>query len=222
MANTSALSRYRELCQAASTLPLWDEARFAPLPLTRLARLWPNGLPRGTLCEIHGPRSSGRTAVYLHILAQATGRGEICALVDTNDAFDPAAAAAAGVRLERLLWVRCRGNLEHAMRAADLLLHAGGFGMVALDLCEAKPCLLNRIPLSYWHRFRRAVEHTRTVLLLCSDRPQAKSSISNKICLKSHVFHWVGRRPGLLLCGVSTSAAADNLRAEPLEIEVAA
>lgn len=222
MANTGALSRYRGLCQAASTLPLRDEARFAPLPLAGLVRLWPNGLPRGTLCEIQGPRSSGRTAVYLHILAQATGRGEICALVDANDAFDPAAAAAAGVRLERLLWVRCRGNLEHAMRAADLLLHAGGFGMVALDLCEATPRLLNRIPLSYWHRFRRAVEHTPTVLLLCSDRYQAKSSIPSKLSLKSHVFHWGGRVPGLLLCGLSTSAAADNRRAELLEIEMAA
>jgi hypothetical protein len=141
--------------------------------------------------------------------------------VDANDAFDPAAAAAAGVRLERLLWVRCGGNLEHAMRAADLLLHAGGFGIVALDLCEANPHLLNRIPLSYWHRFRRAVEHTPTVLLLCSERPQTKSSLFIKLRLKVHVFHWLGKGPGLLLCGLSTRAAVDNLRAEPLEIEMA-
>lgn len=218
MANTSALSRYNELCQPASALSLRQKTRFAPLPLPGLARLWPNGLPRGALCEIHGPRSSGRTAACLHILAQATERGEICAVVDANDAFDPAAAAAAGVKLERLLWVRCRGNLEHTMRAADLLLHAGGFGMVALDLCEMNPRLLNRIPLSYWHRFRRTVEHTPTVLLLCSDLPQAKSSISSKLALKVKVFHW----HGLLLRGLSTNAAMENARGEPLEIEMAA
>lgn len=222
MANISPLSRYRELCQPASTLPLRDEARFEPLALPGLARLWPNGLPRGVLCEIHGTRSSGRTAACLHIVAQATGRGEVCALVDGNDAFDPAAAATAGVDLERLLWVRCHGNLEHAMRAADLLLHAGGFGMVALDLCQANPRLLNRIPLSYWHRFRRAVEHTSTVLLVCSDRPQVKSSLSIRLKLKADVFHWLGNGPGLLLSELSTRAVADHLRAEPLEIEMAA
>ena len=49
------------------------------------------------------------------------------------DAFDPHAAQAAGVDLEQLLWVRCR-NLDQALRATDLLLHGGGFGLIALDL----------------------------------------------------------------------------------------
>src|ERR1035438_10578834 len=66
------------------------------------------GLPRGCLTEIVGPASSGRTSLLLSILAQATAREEICALVDAEDAFDPASAAAAGVRLERLIWVRDR------------------------------------------------------------------------------------------------------------------
>src|ERR1039457_4373849 len=65
------------------------------------------GLPRGALSEIAGPASSGRTGVMLAALAQATGRREVCALVDASDSFDPASAAAAGVDLERLLWMRC-------------------------------------------------------------------------------------------------------------------
>ncbi len=65
------------------------------------------GLPRGALSEITGPASSGRTGVMLAALAQATRRREVCALVDASDSFDPASAAAAGVDLERLLWVRC-------------------------------------------------------------------------------------------------------------------
>ena len=65
------------------------------------------GLPRGCLTEICGPASSGRTTMLLAALAAATRRGEFCAVVDASDALDPQSAAAAGVELERLLWVRC-------------------------------------------------------------------------------------------------------------------
>jgi hypothetical protein len=65
------------------------------------------GLPRGSLSEICGPASSGRTSVLLASLASATRRGEVCALVDATDAFDPVSAVAAGVDFERLLWVQC-------------------------------------------------------------------------------------------------------------------
>src|SRR5947209_1789630 len=79
-------------------------------------------LPRGCLTEITGPASSGRTTILLSILAAATARGETCALVDTEDAFDPASASAAGVRLDHLIWVRAARNAEHALKAADLLI----------------------------------------------------------------------------------------------------
>src|ERR1700722_6840632 len=65
------------------------------------------GLARGCLTEICGTASSGRTCVLLTALARATQRGEVCALVDASDAFDPASAAAAGMEMSRLLWVRC-------------------------------------------------------------------------------------------------------------------
>ena len=65
------------------------------------------GLPRGCLTEICGPASSGRTTVLLAALAAATRRGEYCALIDASDALDPHSMAAAGVDLDRLLWVRC-------------------------------------------------------------------------------------------------------------------
>jgi hypothetical protein len=65
------------------------------------------GLARGCLTEICGTASSGKTSVLLLALARATQRGEVCALVDASDAFDPASAAAAGMEMSRLLWVRC-------------------------------------------------------------------------------------------------------------------
>jgi hypothetical protein len=72
------------------------------------------GLPRGCLSEICGSASSGRTSVLLAALAAATRREEACALVDATDALDAVSAAAAGVDLERLLWVRCGSGRQAA------------------------------------------------------------------------------------------------------------
>ena len=113
------------------------------------------GIPRGAVTELTGSRSSGKTSLLHSVLAQAAGRGECCAFIDTNDAFDPCSAAHSGVELDRLVWVRCRGDTEAAMKAADLIVHGGGFGMVCLDLSEVPLRALQRIPLSWWWRFRR-------------------------------------------------------------------
>lgn len=207
MANTSALIRYEEFSRPAVALALSArESKFGALPLPGLKKLLPNGLGRGRIAEASGRRSSGCTSVALHVLAQATGRGEICAVIDLYDSFHPGSAQAAGVELDRIVWVRCRGNAEHAMRAADLLLHAGGFGVVVLDLSEASARVLNRIPLSYWHRFRQAVEHTPTILLLRTDSPQAKSCAASGLELKAKAFDWRGDAPFRLLCGMEAQA----------------
>jgi hypothetical protein len=158
------------------------------------------GLPRGALSEITGPASSGRTGVMLAALGGATRRDEACALVDANDNFDPASAAAAGVDLERLLWVRCAGpsrsplskdecrsalgRLEQVLKATDLLLQSGGFGMMVLDLGDMPAESVRRVPLTSWFRFRRAVEPTATVLLLVEHEPCAKTCASLVVRLR--------------------------------------
>ena len=131
--------------------------------------------PRGRISEIAGPASSGRTSLLDSLLASATSRGEHCVLIDTRDSFDPPSAAAYGVRLEKLVWIRCRGNAEHALRAADLVLHSGGFGVVALDLADVPAAGLNRIPPTAWFRFRRVVEPTQTIFAVLANRPVTKS-----------------------------------------------
>jgi recombination protein RecA len=130
------------------------------------------GLPRGCLTEICGPASSGRSTLMLSALAAASRRGEFCAVIDASDALDPQSIAAAGVELDRLLWVRCGENshsaehrLEQLLRVTDLLLESGGFGLIVLDVGDLPPQTARRIPLATWFRFRRAVEHTPTVLL---------------------------------------------------------
>jgi hypothetical protein len=170
------------------------------------------GLPRGCLTEICGPASSGRTTLLLSALAAATRRGEFCVVVDTSDALEPHSAAAAGVDLNRLLWVRCGDDpppksrtkqgcevegssqvafdfdrthsrqswqrLEQALRATDLLLESGGFGLIVLDLGDMPQQAARRIPLTTWFRFRRAIEHTPTILLTIEQHPIAGSCSS--------------------------------------------
>lgn len=152
------------------------------------------GLPRGALTEIYGPASSGRTSLLLSILAEATARQEICALVDAADAFDPLSAAASGVRLDRLIWVRSANNAEHALKAADLLIQGGGFGLVAMDLGDTPPSTARRISLTSWFRLRRAVEHTPTVLVALSRQANAKTCASLMLeCVRNRAG-WSGVR----------------------------
>jgi recombination protein RecA len=268
------------------------------------------GVPRGALTEMVGRISSGRTSVMMSLIAQVTGRQEVCAVIDPTDSFDPASAQAAGVDLRRLLWVRCGKNseqeigdkgqrkvfnalrdfttggnaesnaqkvhqaitsgcfepargrrepvtmknvappakniswsihenydarLRHAMvhggetrdswsgtkgpdssqrkscvvparkesqrkaeqwrnfaemrkakwnrldqtlKAADLLIQSGGFGLIVIDMGDISPEQARRIPLTSWFRFRRAVENTPTILLLVARDSCAKTCAS--------------------------------------------
>ena len=173
------------------------------LPVPDLAPLL-SELPRGGITEITGLRSSGRMAVLLHVLAQATSRGEMCALLDTHDQFSPASAHAAGVVLQQVIWIRGQNRPDHMLRAADLLLHGGGFGVIVLDLPDVAPEVWSRIPASWWYRFRRAAEHTPTILLLCTGKAQARSCAQTSIELTSFSVQWRGNTSFALLSRVQT------------------
>lgn len=154
------------------------------------------GLPRGCLTEICGPASSGRTSVLLSVLAAATSRGEFCVVVDASDALDPESMKLAGIDLDKLLWVRCGASqpesppeknrsrnlsekpLDQLLRATDMLLESGGFGMIVLDLADVTAQAARRIPLTTWFRFRRVVEHKPTILLVLEQHPIAGSCSS--------------------------------------------
>ncbi len=152
------------------------------------------GLPRGAITEVHGLASSGRSSVLAAMLASATARQEICALVDADDAFDPVSAAARGVELSRLLWVRCGGNPEHALKAADLLIQGGGFGLVALDLGDVPGAVARRIPLASWFRFARAIENTPSVLVVVEREHTVKSCAALTVAMRRESIQWSGAR----------------------------
>jgi hypothetical protein len=169
--------------------------RARPLPDTVPSGVAGIELPRGGLVEIVGPASSGRTSLLLAILAAAGARQEACALVDAEDAFDPGSAAAAGVRLEGLLWVRCGHNAEHALKAADLLVQGGGFGLAILDLGDTPLEAARRISLTSWFRLRRAVEHTPAVLVTVARRSLAGAGASLVLECGRECAAWSGAGP---------------------------
>jgi len=156
-----------------------------------------SGFPRGAITEILGPASSGRTSLLHSALAASTARQEVCALVDASDSFDAASAAHAGADFDQLLWIRCGSKVDHAIKATDLLLQSGGFGLVALDLGDIPSQQSRRIPLSWWFRFRRAVEDTPTALIVISRDPNARSCASLVLSLNRESAEW--SRPSISL-----------------------
>lgn len=233
------------------------------------------GLPIGAISELAGPECSGRTSVALSFLAQTSLMGKVCAWIDVSNAFHPESAAAAGVDLSRLLWVRCGtspstnmsratrndyalpekylaappvkkglhgggfgphprhevkglseaiggflrlevsapryaepprrmeaeravfeprqpsqpirtrkpvfsskpwARIEQALRGTDLLLQAGGFSAIVLDMGGIAPEYASRVPLATWFRYRAAAERTQTSILLLTQHACAKIS----------------------------------------------
>ena len=98
---TGFIRRGREGFQTRPVLEL------QPSGITELDAVLGGGFPRGSLVELCGPASSGRTSLAFSLLSQATERQEACAFVDVSDSLDPLSLAAAGVELPRLLWIRC-------------------------------------------------------------------------------------------------------------------
>ncbi len=79
--------------------------RLQPTGIARLDALLNGGLPLGSVCEATGVDGSGRSSIALSLLASASREGA-CAYIDVDDALSPRSAAAAGVQLQNLLWIR--------------------------------------------------------------------------------------------------------------------
>jgi recombination protein RecA len=238
-------------------------------PLDDLLR---GGFPVGAVSEITGPECSGRTSLAQSFVARVIASGKVAAWIDVSDTFDPASAAAAGIDLRRLLWVRCgvaqssspeqvreftlpnaylipgmpkkgihgggcgthprheaKGlssavsgllqtealnprcaepqrktrpvqvtyapasqpvvspirrrsalgpyqRIEQGLKSADLILQAGGFSAIVLDLGSMAPEFVSRVELGTWHRYRVAAERTQSSIILLTQYVCAKSS----------------------------------------------
>jgi hypothetical protein len=76
-------------------------------------------------------------------------------------------------------------RLGQVLKTTDLVLQSGGFGLVVLDLAGIPEKFVRRIPLASWFRFQRAVENTKTVLLVISEVPCAQTCASLVLELKA-------------------------------------
>ena len=161
-----------------------------PTGLAALDAALGGGLPRGRVTELAGAPSMGRTGLACAIAAAATRAGETIAWVDPADALEPEAAAAAGIALARLLWVRPR-IVSDAFRAAEILLGAGGFGLVVLDVDAP------RAGAGAWPRLARAAERNGSVLLVVAPRREAGTFAALGLELGARRVRWSGG-PGRL------------------------
>jgi hypothetical protein len=179
----------RTLTTALSPLERTDPGAVLPTAVPLLDTALRGGVPRGQLSEITGPRSSGRMTLLLQLLASITQRGEAVALIDTFDRLDVASALAAGIDLSRLLWVRGQAisktegatdlrerTIDRAIKALNLVLQAGGFALVAIDLADVPPLALRTLPFTTWMRIQRAVEGSETACVLTTPEPLARSA----------------------------------------------
>ena len=153
--------------------------------LAPLDALIDGGIPRGRISEITGRAGSGKTSIAASFAAFATRRGEVAAWLDASGAFDPESMAAAGVELGRMLWASmktttasrqmARATLPYArfaaaplarhqsaiVKAAELVLEAGGFGLVVVDFGEAPRALAHASAL----RIARAAERSGAAVI---------------------------------------------------------
>jgi recombination protein RecA len=178
---------------ASSTTPGSDPRWAVPTGIVELDTRLEGGIPRGHLSEVVGPRSSGRLTILVSALAAATSRGEAVALIDPLDMFDPVSASASGIDFQRMLWVRgeatssarvslsceygtLQKSLDRAVKAFNIVLQAGGFGLVVVDLGEVAAQTIKRLPYTTWLRLHRVMEGSETACVLIASEPITRSA----------------------------------------------
>ena len=207
----------------------------APTGIDAIDAQFSGGLPIGAISEVTGPASSGRTSLALAFLARRTAESRVCAWVDVDDALDPASAAASGIALPQLLWIRCQQRqsrppekaptphrrnplwtrLDQALRATDLLLQAGGFAAIVLDLGDTAREHASRIPLATWFRYRQAADRTRASLVVLGQAAYAQSSAAAVLECAPMQAHAAG---GTVLRGFTAQMRRGRERFAPVEI----
>lgn len=175
-------------------------------------RLLEKRIPRSKITEIWGDISSGRTSLAFSILASATHNGELAAFIDAFNTFDARSARAAGIQLDRLLWVRCgtpRSNLTpdsgsihsaaiaRALKAADILSRSKGFAAVILDLSPPVGRKgAAQISYSHWFRLQRSVKRSPAAFLVLSGEKSLTGGASAlSLSFKKNAICWSNPGP---------------------------
>ncbi len=203
-----------------------QDRRLSPLPtgVAGVDDLLGGGLPRGQISEVHGPPSAGRTGLVLALGARITRAGALAGWVDPRDRFDPGHAAAAGMDLARLLWLRGRARapraLPEAVAATGTLLGSGLFDLVVLDLAGVPAVEVQRLPGATWIRLQRMIESTPTAMVLVGDAHVAHGPGGACLAMTAGSARWTGPPgPGRLLRGLSSELRAGRHTLRPVAFE---
>jgi len=94
------------------------------------------GLPKGRVCEIYGPESSGKTTLTLQIIAECQKAGGSAAFIDAEHALDPEYAKALGVDIDELLLSQPDTG-EQALEVTDMLVKSGSLDVIVVDSVAA-------------------------------------------------------------------------------------
>ena len=188
-ASAAVVARLREMIRSKE-MELRDEVEQEVLRfgLDEVDALLPRGVGPGTVGEVAGRWSSGKTSVALAAAAEATKKGTWVALVDGQGGLYPPALAALGLRLERVLVVQARRPYPDRQRgqagwAAEQLARSGHFGLVILLASGSLVRALVR-------RLQLAAEAARAVVLVVHDAASPPGSIR----LRLHVDPGAGEQ----------------------------
>ncbi|MBD5780995.1 recombinase RecA [Pelagicoccus sp. NFK12] len=94
------------------------------------------GLPRGRICEIYGPESSGKTTMCLSLIAEAQRKGGLAAFIDVEHALDPKYARKLGVNVDDLL-VSQPDSGEDALNITETLIRSNAIDVIVIDSVAA-------------------------------------------------------------------------------------
>jgi hypothetical protein len=117
---------------------------FLPTGVSAVDAVLDGGLPVGAVTEMIGAECSGRTALALSFVAQLTKGERVCAWIDVSNALSPESAAASGIDLKRLLWVRCgvqAANQPASSSQGEFALKQRASPMASATCCDAMPSL---------------------------------------------------------------------------------
>jgi hypothetical protein len=195
----SRLSSGTELIRA---LERQRRQEVVPTGLQAIDCLLEGGLSRGKMTEIAG--RGARFSVVIAALAATTSIGEAAALIDRGNGFDPQLGEAAGIDLDRMLWVR-PDTLKQAVTAAEMLVSTG-FQLVVLD--AALPPLRGRVPDASWVRLARAAEAHGSALLISAPYPLTGTASVAMLLAERARARWRGG----LLTGVQANVRLEKHR----------
>jgi recombination protein RecA len=140
------------------------------------------GLPKGRMCELVGPATSGKTTLALKFLAQAQANGGQVAYIDQALHFDPDYAYRCGLDLSRLL-VGTSYDLREALAMTEALVRSGSLSVLVFDALDflwtdlqaahLLAATLNRLPA--------ALAQSGTILLVLHEPPIAHSATSSPL-----------------------------------------